>query len=71
MIQRISKTFYHKVVRDRKSGLRWEKGIFFIAADNIAYRSTAADPAAVMEVYAFKKKIKKEIEARPTQTTLL
>lgn len=71
MIQPISKTFYNKVVHQRKSGYRWEKGIFFIAANGKCYRTTEADPTAVKEVHAFKKRIKAEVDARPKQIGLL
>lgn len=71
MIERITKTFYNKVVHQRKSGYRWEQGIFFQAADGHCYRTRTADPTTVKEVHAFKKRIKAEVEARPTQMGLL
>lgn len=64
-IERISKTFYNKVLSDRKHGMRWERGIFFIAADGFAYRTYSIGPGEVKAVHEFKKKIKIEVEGRP------
>lgn len=71
MIVPITKTFFLKVTRDRKSGLRWEKGIFFKAANNRYYRTTTIGPGEVKEVYAFKKKILKDMEEAPKQQGFL
>lgn len=70
VIDNIGKTYYNKVVNDRKHGYKWELGIFFTAADGKAYRTYETGPRVILDVQAFKKKIKKEIEARPQPVQL-
>jgi hypothetical protein len=59
-ITKITRTFYNKVLEQRKQKMPWaEKGIFFIGADGNCYRTDKVGGGALRAVQEFKKKLEK------------